>query len=99
MYQATKLAMKRAVENNTTEIEQLLVDAMTVDTSIPQQSIIKGDSKSNSIAAASILAKVTRDELMKEYEKQFPGYDFSNNAGYGTKKHLEGLNQLGPCSI
>jgi len=99
IYQATKLAMKRAVENNTTEIEQLLVDAMTVDTSIPQQSIIKGDSKSNSIAAASILAKVTRDELMKEYEKQFPGYDFSNNAGYGTKKHLEGLNQLGPCSI
>jgi len=99
IYQATKLAMKRAIDNNTSDIEHLLVDAMTVDTSISQQSIIKGDSKSNSIAAASILAKVTRDELMKEYERQFPGYDFSNNVGYGTKKHLEGLNQLGPCPI
>lgn len=99
IYQATKLAMGRAITNNTTEIEQLLVDAMTLNVPIPQRSIIKGDSKSNSIAAASILAKVTRDELMKTYDENYPGYDFANNAGYGTQKHLAGLKRLGPCPI
>ncbi|MDG8001112.1 ribonuclease HII [Streptococcus pneumoniae] len=70
-----------------------------LDLPISQTSIIKGDANSLSIAAASIVAKVTRDELMKEYDQQFPGYDFATNAGYGTAKHLEGLTKLGVTPI
>ncbi|HGQ9789527.1 TPA: ribonuclease HII [Streptococcus pneumoniae] len=76
-----------------------LIDAMKLDLPISQTSIIKGDANSLSIAAASIVAKVTRDELMKEYDQQFPGYDFATNAGYGTAKHLEGLTKLGVTPI
>ena len=78
----------------------LLNDAVTIPgVEIPQESIIKGDAKSVSIAAASILAKVTRDHLMEEYDAQYPEYGFARNKGYGTKEHIEALKRLGPCPI
>lgn len=78
----------------------LLNDAVTIpDVDIPQESIIKGDAKSVSIAAASILAKVTRDHLMEEYDALYPEYGFARNKGYGTKEHIEALKRLGPCPI
>src|SRR5699024_12334270 len=91
IYQAAKIAMKRALENLTEKPDHLLIDAMTLDTGIEQTSIIKGDANSNSIAAASVLAKTTRDMMMDSYSKEFPGYDFENNKGYGTRKHLDGI--------
>lgn len=94
IYEATKLAMQEAISQLSPQPEHLLIDAMKLDLPISQTSIIKGDANSLSIAAASIVAKVTRDELMKEYDQQFPGYDFATNAGYGTAKHLEGLMSL-----
>ncbi|KYP16981.1 MULTISPECIES: ribonuclease HII [Streptococcus] len=102
IYQATKLAMQAAINNlegdNLTP-DFLLIDAMKLENSIPQESIIKGDANSLSIAAASIVAKVTRDRLMVDYDKAYPGYDFAKNAGYGTKNHLEGLRKLGVTEI
>lgn len=95
IYNATKLAMKRALDQLSHRPNHLLIDAMTLDTLIPQTSIIKGDAKSVSIAAASIMAKEYRDALMKDIAKDYPGYDFDKNVGYGTKKHLEGLAKLG----
>ena len=78
----------------------LLNDAVTIPgVDIPQESIIKGDAKSVSIAAASILAKVTRDHLMEEYDALYPEYGFARNKGYGTKEHIEALKRLGPCPI
>lgn len=78
----------------------LLNDAVTIPgVDIPQESIIKGDAKSVSIAAASILAKVTRDHLMEEYDAKYPEYGFARNKGYGTKEHIEALKRLGPCPI
>lgn len=78
----------------------LLNDAVTIPgVEIPQESIIKGDAKSVSIAAASILAKVTRDQLMEAYDAQYPEYGFARNKGYGTKEHIEALKCLGPCPI
>lgn len=78
----------------------LLNDAVTIPgVEIPQESIIKGDAKSVSIAAASILAKVTRDHLMEAYDAQYPEYGFARNKGYGTKEHIEALKRLGPCQI
>lgn len=97
--EATKLAMNKAVANLSKQPELLFVDAVRLQTSIPQQTIIKGDLKSNSIAAASIIAKVTRDQMMVEYDTKYPGYGFANNAGYGTKEHLEGLELLGITPI
>ena len=97
--EATKLAMLEAVSNLSMTPDFLLVDAMTLQTEIPQQSVIKGDMNSNSIAAASIIAKVTRDRLMENYDKEYPGYEFLNNVGYGTKAHLEGLRKYGVTSI
>ena len=99
IYEATKLAMQEAIFQLSSQPEHLLIDAMKLDLPISQTSIIKGDANSLSIAAASIVAKVTRDELMKEYDQQFPGYDFTANAGYGTAKHLEGLTKLGVTPI
>lgn len=99
IYEATKLAMKEAISQLSLQPQHLLIDAMKLDLPISQTSIIKGDANSLSIAAASIIAKVTRDELMKDYDQQFPGYDFSANAGYGTAKHLEGLTKLGVTPI
>ena len=78
----------------------LLNDAVTIpDVNIPQISIIKGDSKSVSIAAASIIAKVTRDHLMQKYDEMYPGYGFAKHKGYGTAAHIAALKELGPCPI
>lgn len=100
IYEATKLAMYRAIEGLNVSPTHYLIDAMILERIEEEQhSIIKGDARSVSIAAASIIAKVYRDQLMKDYEKMYPGYDFANNAGYGTKKHLEGLKQLGITPI
>jgi len=99
IYEATKLAMKEALSKLSLKPDYLLIDAMKLDVDIPQESIIKGDANSLSIAAASIVAKVTRDKLMTDYDKEFPGYDFAQNAGYGTKSHLQGLEQNGVTPI
>lgn len=99
IYEATKLAMLEALGQLVQEPEHLLIDAMKLDTPIPQTSIIKGDANSLSIAAASIVAKVTRDKMMADYDKEFSGYGFAKNAGYGTSEHLEGLNKLGITPI
>ena len=99
IYEATKLAMKEALSKLCLKPDYLLIDAMKLDVEIPQESIIKGDANSLSIAAASIVAKVTRDKLMTDYDKEFPGYDFAQNAGYGTKSHLQGLERHGVTPI
>ncbi|HEM4768243.1 TPA: ribonuclease HII [Streptococcus suis] len=99
IYEATRLAMLEALGQLSREPEHLLIDAMKLDTPIPQTSIIKGDANSLSIAAASIVAKVTRDKMMADYDKEFAGYGFAKNAGYGTAEHLEGLNKLGITPI
>ncbi|MEW4353702.1 ribonuclease HII [Streptococcus pneumoniae] len=99
IYEATKLAMLDAVESLSETPQYLLIDAMTLDTALPQTSIIKGDANSLSIAAASIVAKVTRDQMMAAFDKEYQGYDFANNAGYGTAKHLEGLRTKGITPI
>ena len=107
--EATKLAMKRAVEALEVRlaekrpggaVQHLLIDALTLkDVPIPQTGIVKGDSKSVSIAAASILAKVTRDRMMAEYDIRYPGYGFASNKGYGTKAHYAGIETQGICPI
>ncbi|WP_204551915.1 ribonuclease HII [Bacillus ectoiniformans] len=99
IYEATKQAMIQAIGNLKQAPEHLLIDAMKLDLPTPQTSIIKGDAKSVSIAAASIIAKVTRDRLMADYAEVYPEYRFEKNMGYGTKDHLEGLDQYGPCTI
>lgn len=95
IYEATKKAMIKAVKALPAPPDHLLVDAMVIPIDIHQTSIIKGDAKSASIAAASIIAKVTRDRLMKEYARQYPGYGFEKNKGYGTREHLLGLEEYG----
>ena len=99
IYEATKLAMMEAIGQLDPQPQHLLIDAMKLDLPISQTSIIKGDANSLSIAAASIVAKVTRDQMMEEFDKEYPGYDFAKNAGYGTANHLAGLDQLGVTSI
>lgn len=99
IYQATKLAMKRAVENLAIKPDYLLIDAMNLDMGIEETSLIKGDARSVSIAAASVIAKTTRDMMMEAYDIEFPGYDFKRNKGYGTASHLSGLDKKGMCSI
>lgn len=99
IYQASRLAMQQAVSELKIQPDYLLIDAMKIDVNTPQIGIIKGDAKSISIAAASIVAKQVRDQMMKEFDELYPGYDFSNNAGYGTPKHLEGLKVKGICPI
>ena len=99
IYEATKLAMMEAIGQLEPQPQHLLIDAMKLDLPIPQTSIIKGDANSLSIAAASIVAKVTRDQMMEEFDKEYPGYDFAQNAGYGTAKHLAGLDKLGVTPI
>ena len=99
IYEATKLAMMEAIGQLDPQPQHLLIDAMKLDLPIPQTSIIKGDANSLSIAAASIVAKVTRDQMMEEFDREYPGYDFAQNAGYGTTKHLAGLDQLGVTPI
>ncbi|MDF2656168.1 MAG: ribonuclease [Bacillota bacterium] len=98
--EATKLAMRKALNGLSVKPEYILIDALTLkDIPTPQRGIIKGDSISVSIAAASIIAKVTRDRLMKEYHERFPQYAFDQNKGYGTKAHYEGINCYGTCLL
>jgi len=98
--QATFEAMRQAINKLSVKPDILLNDAVTIPlVDIPQVPIIKGDAKSASIAAASIVAKVTRDHMMEELDKQYPGYDLAKNKGYGTKAHIEGIKKLGPCEI
>ena len=99
IYEATKLAMMEAIGQLEPQPQHLLIDAMKLDLPISQTSIIKGDANSLSIAAASIVAKVTRDQMMEEFDREYPGYDFAQNAGYGTSNHLAGLDQLGVTPI
>ena len=99
IYEATKLAMLEAIQELDPRPQHLLIDAMRLDLPIPQTSIIKGDANSLSIAAASIVAKVTRDQMMEEFDCEYPGYDFTQNAGYGTANHLAGLDKLGVTPI
>ncbi len=98
--QATKLAMKRAVEGLTVRPHYLLIDALTLPAvNLPQLPLVGGDRLSASIAAASILAKVTRDRLMVELDTLYPEYTFSKNKGYGTSEHMKVLRRLGPCPL
>lgn len=106
--QATKEAMRIAInqtnkmlsEKTGGHLEHILFDAMEIkDVEIPQTSLVKGDGRSVSIAAASILAKVTRDAMMVKYSEKYPGYGFEKNKGYGTKQHYEGIRAQGICPI
>ncbi|TWI55140.1 ribonuclease HII [Halalkalibacter nanhaiisediminis] len=95
IYQATKQAMMKAVEEIDRKPDHLLIDAMSLELPIPQTSLIKGDQRSITIAASSVLAKVARDDYMGKLDQTFPGYGFSSHAGYGTKEHLEAIERLG----
>ena len=98
--QATYEAMREAVNALEKTPDVLLVDAVHIpDINIKQEVIVKGDAKSLNIAAASILAKVTRDRLMAEYDKIYPEYGFASNKGYGTATHIAALKEIGPCAI
>ncbi|SKC87060.1 RNase HII [Maledivibacter halophilus] len=100
IFNATKLAMKRAIYDLKIKPDFLLIDALELaDINIKQRSIVKGDSKSISIAAASIIAKVTRDNLVREYDRKYPGYNFSKHKGYGTKEHYEAINKYGVTPV
>ena len=95
IYEATKLAMKAAIDSLSIKPEHVLIDAMPLELDIPTTSIIKGDAKSLSIAASSVIAKVTRDRMMYELDKKYPMYGFASHKGYPTKKHIEALNEFG----
>lgn len=95
IYEATKKSMKLAINNCNCKIEHVLIDAMKLDLDVASTSIIKGDAKSISIAAASIIAKVTRDAMMYELDKKYPMYGYKNHKGYPTKKHIEAINKYG----
>ncbi len=96
IYEATKLAMYEAINNSKIKPEHVLIDAMKLEElSIPSTSIIKGDLKSITISAASVIAKVTRDRMLVELDKKYPEYGFAKNAGYGTKQHVEAIEKFG----
>ena len=97
IYEATKLAMVEAINEvrKQVNLEHVLIDAMPLDLDIDTTSIIKGDSKSISIAAASVVAKVTRDKMMYELDEKYPMYGFKDHKGYPTKKHIEAINKYG----
>ena len=95
IYEATKLAMIDAIDNLSVKPEYVLIDAMKLELDVPSTSIIKGDAKSLSIAAASVIAKVTRDRMMYELDKKYPMYGFGSHKGYPTKKHIEALYEFG----
>ncbi len=98
--QATYEAMRQAIQKLSVKPDILLNDAVIIpEVDIPQVKIIKGDAKSASIAAASIIAKVARDHVMVEYDKEYPGYDFAGNKGYGSASHVAALKEIGPCPI
>ncbi|MGN1401685.1 MAG: ribonuclease HII [Bacillus sp. (in: firmicutes)] len=96
IYNAAKRAMQEALSQLQPQPDHLLIDAMELPVKISQESIIKGDSRSVSISAASIIAKVTRDRLMTDYDRQYPQYGFKKNMGYGTEAHLKALRTWGP---
>lgn len=95
IYKATQIAMQRAIDGLLVQPTHLLIDAMTLDNALPQVSLIKGDARSVSIAAASIMAKVFRDDYMTQLSKDYPEYGFEKNAGYGTKQHLLAIDDIG----
>lgn len=95
IYEATKLAMMDAINGLSVKPEHVLIDAMPLDLDIPHTSIIKGDAKSLSIAAASVIAKVTRDRMMDELDIKYPMYNYKKNKGYPTKEHIEAINKYG----
>jgi len=95
IYEATKLAMMEAINNCKTKPDYILTDAMKLNIDIPHTPLIKGDLRSITISAASVLAKVTRDKMLYELDKKYPMYDFKNNVGYPTKKHLEAIEEYG----
>ena len=99
IYQATRLAMTEAVTRLDPSADYVLSDAMPLDLPIPCKPLIKGDARSVSIAAASILAKVYRDNLLREWDSEFPGYGLAQHKGYGTAQHLEQLERLGPTRL
>ena len=92
---ATKKAMKMAINNCKVKPEHVLIDAVKLDIDIPTTSIIKGDMKSITISAASVIAKVTRDHMLYELDEKYPMYDFKHNKGYPTKKHIEAIKEYG----
>ena len=96
---ATKHGMKRALDGLKVKPDIVLIDAVKLDTNLPQDNIIKGDAKSYNIASASILAKVYRDRLMKELSEKYPQYNFAKHKGYGTKEHIENLKKYGKCEL
>lgn len=95
IYEATKEAMIMAINNLNIKPDHILIDAMPLNLDIPTTSIIKGDLLSISISAASVIAKVTRDHMLYEMDKEYPMYDLKNNKGYGTKKHIEAIKKYG----
>ena len=97
--QATRYAMKNALDNLLVKPQIVLIDAERIDTEIKQLNIVKGDLYEYSISCASILAKVRRDKIMENFSKIYPYYSFETNAGYGTKKHYDGLEKYGECPI
>jgi ribonuclease HII len=99
IYQASRLAMCRALEALSTRPDYLLIDALKLDVAIEQKPLIQGDARSFSIAAASILAKVHRDQALREWDRVFPQYCLASNKGYGTPDHYSALDRLGPTSL
>lgn len=97
--QATRLGMKKALENLSVRPDIVLIDAVKIDTDLPQDNIIKGDTLSYNIASASILAKVYRDRLMEKFDRIYPEYNFAQHKGYGTKSHIEALKKYGKCNL
>ncbi|MDO4203055.1 MAG: ribonuclease HII [Selenomonadaceae bacterium] len=100
IYRATVSGMYQVIEKLKPQPQKVLVDAVPLDKlTMPSLSLIKGDAKSASIAAASVLAKVTRDRLMEEYDREYPEYGFAKHKGYGTAEHMAALRKYGPCPI
>jgi ribonuclease HII len=99
IYQASRLAMRLAVEQLTVPPDHLLIDAVRIDSAIAQTKLYYGDSLSLSIAAASVVAKVHRDALLRDFDKQFPQYGLANHKGYATPEHRQALKQHGPCPL
>ena len=99
--QATFMAMNRAIEGLNIKADYALIDGNRIPANIkiPCETVVKGDAKSSSIAAASILAKVSRDRLLLEYDEKYPQYNFAKHKGYGTKEHIEAIKKYGPCEI
>ena len=96
---ATKKAMTECIEKMSVRPELVIVDAVDLKVSVPIKSIIKGDATSYNVAGASILAKVTRDRIMREMDALYPEYGFAKHKGYGTKEHIDALIKYGPCPI